>query len=413
MLRLSIREAPQREGEAGALPFPDLEAMLIRLLESGDSGAVDMVDAVLSQALFHRASDLHIEPWADCVAVRLRIDGILHVAARIPQRFHGQMVNRFKVLARILTYQKDLPQDGRIDPETTPCHKAMRVSTFPTVYGEKLVVRLLDADPNLFSLDALGFRPEMVATLRAALARPQGTLLLTGPSSSGKTTTIYALISELLQIRKPAPHVVTIEDPVEYRFGNVSQTEVNPYAGFTFAAALRAVVRQDPEVIMLGEVRDPETAHAAIQAGLTGHMVISTIHSGTAAGVFTRLLDMGIEPYLVASSVTGVLSQRLLRRTCVACGGRGEGCDACKGIGYRGRIAVGELLLVNDPIASLILERSRTNVIHEAAVRAGMMTVADDACERVRAGITTTDEVRRILPVPEQDAAPAMESENA
>jgi len=412
MLRLSIREAPQREGEAGALPFPDLEAMLIRLLESGDSGAVDMVDAVLSQALLHRASDLHVEPWADCVAVRLRIDGILHVAARIPQRFHGQMVNRFKVLARILTYQKDLPQDGRIDPEATPCHKAMRVSTFPTVYGEKLVVRLLDADPNLFSLDALGFRPEMVATLRAALARPQGTLLLTGPSSSGKTTTIYALISELLQIRKPAPHVVTIEDPVEYRFGNVSQTEVNPYAGFTFAAALRAVVRQDPEVIMLGEVRDPETAHAAIQAGLTGHMVISTIHSGTAAGVFTRLLDMGIEPYLVASSVTGVLSQRLLRRTCVACGGRGEGCDACKGIGYRGRIAVGELLLVNDAIASLILERSRTNVIHEAAVWAGMMPVADDACQRVKAGITTTDEVRRILAVPEPNAAPAVESEN-
>jgi type II secretory ATPase GspE/PulE/Tfp pilus assembly ATPase PilB-like protein len=412
MPRLSIREAPQREREAGALPFPDLEAMLIRLLESGDSGAVDMVDALLSQALLHRASDLHIEPWADCVAVRLRIDGILHVAARIPQRFHGQMVNRFKVLARILTYQKDLPQDGRIDPETTPCHKAMRVSTFPTVYGEKLVVRLLDADPNLFSLDALGFRPDMVATLRAALARPQGTLLLTGPSSSGKTTTIYALISELLQIRKPAPHVVTIEDPVEYRFGNVSQTEVNPYAGFTFAAALRAVVRQDPEVIMLGEVRDPETAHAAIQAGLTGHMVISTIHSGTAAGVFTRLLDMGIEPYLVASSVTGVLSQRLLRRTCVECGGRGEGCDTCKGIGYRGRIAVGELLPVNDAIAALILQRSRTNLIHEAAVRAGMMTVAEDAAERVKAGITTMAEVRRILPVPEPNAAPAMESEN-
>jgi type II secretory ATPase GspE/PulE/Tfp pilus assembly ATPase PilB-like protein len=407
-----VRETGRGEPETGALSFPDLEAMLIRLLESGDSGAVDMVDAVLTQALLHRASDLHIEPWADCVAVRLRIDGILHVAARIPQRFHGQMVNRFKVLARILTYQKDLPQDGRIDPETTPCHKAMRVSTFPTVYGEKLVVRLLDADPNLFSLDALGFRPEMVATLRAALARPQGTLLLTGPSSSGKTTTIYALISELLQIRKPAPHVVTIEDPVEYRFGNVSQTEVNPYAGFTFAAALRAVVRQDPEVIMLGEVRDPETAHAAIQAGLTGHMVISTIHSGTAAGVFTRLLDMGIEPYLVASSVTGVLSQRLLRRTCIECGGRAEGCDTCKGIGYRGRIAVGELLLVNDAIAALILQRSRTNLIHEAAVRAGMMTVADDACERVKAGITTMAEVRRILPAPEQNAASAVESEN-
>jgi type II secretory ATPase GspE/PulE/Tfp pilus assembly ATPase PilB-like protein len=401
MARLFVRETGRGEPETGALSFPDLEAMLIRLLESGDSGAVDMVDAALDQALLHRASDLHFEPWADCVAVRFRIDGILHVAARVPQRFHGQIVNRFKVLARILTYQKDLPQDGRIDPESTPCRKAMRVSTFPTVYGEKLAVRVLDTDPNLFSLDALGFRSGTVAALRAILLRPQGTLLLTGPASSGKTTTIYAIINELLQTRQPTPHVVTIEDPVEYRFGNVSQTEVNPYAGFTFAAALRSVVRQDPEVIMLGEIRDPETAHAAIQAGLTGHLVISTIHSGTAAGVFTRLLDMGIEPYLVASSATGVLAQRLLRRTCTACGGGGEGCETCKGIGYRGRIAVGELLLVHDAIASLILERSRTNVIHEAALRAGMMSLVSDAAERVKSGITTAAEVRRVLAMAE------------
>jgi type II secretory ATPase GspE/PulE/Tfp pilus assembly ATPase PilB-like protein len=400
------------------LPFAEIESRLRALLAAGEEGAIDMVDLALSQAALHRASDLHFEPWEDCLALRFRIDGILHTVSHLPQEEHGRIVGRIKVLARIITYQKDMPQDGRIDPEATPCGKAMRVSTFPTVYGEKVVIRLLDADPGLFSLDALGFRSETVAALRSLIAEPQGTLLLTGPASSGKTTTIYVLLKEILDLRAPSAHVVTIEDPVEYRLGHAAQAQINPHAGFTFEAALRSVLRQDPQVIMLGEIRDPETARAAIQAGLTGHLVISTIHSGAAAGVFTRLLDMGIEPYLIASSVTGVLAQRLVRRNCPHCASdyetepalrarfalenahlrRGAGCDACQGIGYLGRVAVGELLSVDDEVANLILARSTTHTIHEAAVCAGMLPLADDAALRAREGITTVEELNRILP---------------
>lgn len=209
---------------------------------------------------------------------------------------------------------------GGIEPDATTYQRGIGVSTFPTVHGEKVVVRLLDTEGSPYTLDMLGLRPLLVGTLRKLLLRPQGTLLLTGPSSSGKTTTIYAILRELLSLREPAPHIATIEDPVEYRLGRVAQTEIKPHAGLTFETALRSLLRRaDPEVIMIGEIRDAETARTAIQAGLTGHLVISTIHSGTAAGVFTRLLDMGIEPFLVASSVTGVLAQRLVRLTCPQC----------------------------------------------------------------------------------------------
>jgi len=415
-------EARLAETGFGTGPFAGLEAELAGLLGGGAEGAIDMVDAALGHAVRLRASDLHLEPWEDCVALRYRIDGILHEAAQLPREHLRQITGRIKVLARMITYEKDVPQDGRIDPERTPCHKAMRVSTFPTVYGEKTVIRVLDADPGLFAVEALGFRPEVVEALRGLIARPQGTLLLTGPASSGKTTTIYALLKEILGARAPSAHVVTIEDPVEYRLGRVSQTEVNPHAGFTFEAALRAVLRQDPEVIVLGEIRDPETAQVAIQAGLTGHLVISTIHSGAAAGVFTRLLDMGVEPFLVASSVTGVLAQRLVRRNCPECTApdtpepelcasyglagdgaafqRGAGCEACQGIGHLGRTAMGELLSVDDTIADLVLSRARTQAIHEAALRDGMVPLAADAVQRVREGVTTLEEVKRVLPPP-------------
>lgn len=412
------------------MPFPDLQTAFARQLASGDNGAVLFVDTCLAQALRHRASDVHIDAWDDAVSIHYRIDGLLHEVARLPREHHTQIAGRIKVLARILTYQKDMPQDGRIEPEATPCGKAVRVSTLPTVSGEKLVLRLLDTSGRLLELDTLGFPRPMTDALRGLALRPQGTLLLTGPASSGKTTTIYALLREILNARAPSVHIVTIEDPVECRLGRVVQTQANTHTGYTFAAALRAVLRQDPEVIMVGEIRDAETARIAIQAGLTGHLVISTIHSGTAAGVFTRLLDMGVEPYLVASSVTGVLAQRLLRRNCPECSTdyipehaqavryglagdedgagtppaalrRGLGCAHCHGIGYSGRMAVGELLQVNEAIAELALNRSRTPLLHEAALQAGMKPMAADAIERVRAGVTTLDEVRRVLPAPE------------
>ena len=425
MPRLTVIESsnPEPPDPRVRLTFAALQDALAGYLEAPvDTSAVDALDLAFMQAALHRASDLHFEPWDDCLALRYRIDGILHDVAYLPKAHQSRIVARLKILARIVTYQRDIPQDGRIEPEATPCGKAMRVSTFPTVNGERILVRILDPTDSPVTLGDLGFDVPLTSALRDLISRPQGTLLLTGPSSSGKTTTIYALLREILHKRSPAPHVVTIEDPVEYRLGRIAQTEVNPHAGLTFEAALRAVLRQDPEVIMLGEIRDPATAHAAIQAGLTGHLVISTIHSGTASGVFTRLIDMGVEPFLVASSVTGVLAQRLVRKVCPHCTEptapderlrtqyglagvegdyrRGGGCDRCEGIGYSGRTAIGELLAVDDVIAELILERTRTITIHEAALASGMTPLAQDGADRVRRGITTLDELHRVLPAP-------------
>ncbi len=418
-LRLLGRKQPAPEpAETGPIPLAELEPALIECLAKGDKGVTELVDLAMRQAVHHRASDIHFEPWPDCMAVRFRIDGILQDVGTLPREHQEKIIARIKVMGRMVAYKKDKPQDGRIDPENSPSRKGMRISTFPTVNGEKAVVRILAGANDMLELDTLGFDKGVVQGLRAAIERSQGTLLLTGPSSSGKTTTIYALLREIIANRKPSPHVVTIEDPVEYRLSKVAQTQVDPHSGFTFDAALRAILRQDPEVIMLGEIRDPETAKIAIQAGLTGHLVISTIHSGTAAGVFTRLLDMGIEPYLVASSVTGVLAQRLLRVNCPHCSVEsapddsiagqfgfdegttiktGQGCEQCQGLGYRGRTAVGELLSVDEELAELALARSRTKVLHEAALCNGMTPLADAAAAKVKQGITSIEELRRVL----------------
>ncbi|HOE65135.1 MAG TPA: ATPase, T2SS/T4P/T4SS family, partial [Candidatus Hydrogenedentes bacterium] len=311
MVTLRILDSDAPDSAPG--PFAAVEARLLRELDTGEAGVANALDALFSAAVRHGVGDIHIEPWADATSVRWRVDGLLHEVARLPRQHHAKIAARTKILAKITVYQRDVPQDGRIDADATPCGQAMRVSLFPTVHGEKIVVRVLGAQGEIPALDALGFDAAIATRLREIVARPQGTLLLTGPSSSGKTTTIYALLQEIARVRGRAAHIVTIEDPVECKLPGVSQTQIAPGSGFTFDAAFRAILRQDPEVIMLGEIRDAETARLAVQAGLTGHLVISTIHSGTAAGVFTRLLDMGIEPFLVASSVTGVLAQRLVR----------------------------------------------------------------------------------------------------
>lgn len=414
-----IEPTTPREAEC-VRPLPQLQGELLRLLGDDDAGPVRAVDAVLREAAAHGASDVHLEPWSDRLALRFRIDGILHDAATLPRAHRDRIVGRIKIMARLVVYQNDLPQDGRIDPADLSDGPGMRVSTFPTVNGEKVVIRLLGASRDPLPLDALGFPESIVGALRGLLDRPQGTLLLTGPSSSGKTTTIYALLRELIVRSGDTPHVVTLEDPVEYRLDGISQTEIRPHAGFTYEAALRAVLRQDPEVIVIGEIRDAETARLAIQAGLTGHRVISTIHSGTAAGVFTRLIDMGVEPFLVASSVAGVLAQRLVRANCLRCAApqvpdakllrrftvaegsasfvRGAGCEACNGIGYRGRTAIGELLRMTEPLAELILARSRTRVLHDAALREGLVALEEDGLRKAREGVTTLEELRRVLP---------------
>ena len=403
-----------------AVPIRAVQDLLISVLGNSQRGATDAVDLMLAQGAYHGASDLHFEPWDDCLSIRLRIDGMLHEVATVPKEYQARFLARVKVLAQMVVYQKDVPQDGRIEGDMTPSGQAMRVSTFPTVNGEKVVIRILGSLYDAFDLDSLGFQPQVVKDLREILSSPQGALLLTGPSSSGKTTSIYSMLQELRSLRESVTHIVSIEDPVECSLDRVAQTQVNPALGFTFSIALRSILRQDPEVIMVGEIRDFETAQIAVQAGLTGHFLISTIHSGNAAGVFTRLLDMGIEPYLVASSITGVLAQRLVRVNCPDCVAqykpdpvllaqfglkskrwkfhRGKGCDECDGIGYRGRMAIGELLVVEKNLQELVLKRPRTVELHEAALANKMQTLAQDGIDKVKDGLTTVEELRRVLP---------------
>jgi type II secretory ATPase GspE/PulE/Tfp pilus assembly ATPase PilB-like protein len=403
------------------IPLKKIQERVVELMERpGENGVAEAVDLIISQGAYHGASDLHLEPWSEAVSLRYRLDGILQQVALLPQEAQGKIIARIKVLADLIVYRKDVPQDGRIDISKTSCGRPMRVSTVPTIKGEKVVIRLLGESTTLYRLDTLGFQPRVVHALREVITRTQGTLLLTGPSSSGKTTTIYALLSEMMHLQRNTINIVTIEDPVEYTLDRISQIQVNPHVEFTFANALRSILRQDPEVIMVGEIRDVETARMAIQAGLTGHFVISTIHSGTAAGVFTRLLDMGIEPFLVASSVSAVLAQRLIRLNCPNCTApakpdpillerfnlpkgkgrffRGKGCDQCQGIGYRGRASIGELLLSSTEFAEHILERSTTAKLHEAAVKHGMESLAEDGLKKARAAITTLQELVRVLP---------------
>jgi len=414
---------PVDHDEVRALPLEKVQIQIMESLDSGsETGVADAVDMAISQGAYHGASDLHFEPWSEQISLRYRIDGILQQVAVVPREFQAKLTARIKVLADLVVYRKDVPQDGRIDSDKTACGRPMRVSTIPTVKGEKLVIRILGESQDLYRLEGLGFTPKVVQTLQEIVTLTQGTLLLTGPSSSGKTTTIYALLRELTLMQKNTINIVTIEDPVEYTMDRISQIQVNAHVDFTFATALRSILRQDPEVIMVGEIRDVETARMAIQAGLTGHFVISTIHSGTAAGVFTRLLDMGIEPFLIASSLSGVLAQRLVRLNCPDCAKpyqpdpitlrrfglegkkqklvRGEGCKACQGIGYRGRASIGEMLNVSTPVAEAILSRPTTSHLEAIAIEHGMETLVDDGLFKVRKGITTLEELVRVAPTP-------------
>lgn len=407
--------------KARAVPLGQVQSILLAALEQTDeSGVADAVDVIISQGAYHGSSDIHLEPWSDHFSLRYRIDGILQQCALIPREFLAKINARIKVLADLVVYRKDVPQDGRIDMEKTSCGRPLRVSTVPTIKGEKTVIRLLGDTLELYTLDTLGFQPAVVGALREIITRSSGMLLLTGPSSSGKTTTIYASLREMMELQRHTTNIVTIEDPVEYTMDRISQIQVNPHVDFTFATALRAILRQDPEIIMVGEIRDLETARMAVRAGLTGHFVISTIHSGTASGVFTRLLDMGIESFLVASAITAVLAQRLVRLNCPDCAEtytpapglrerfmpkktrahffRGAGCEACNGIGYRGRATIGELLTVDQDMAEAILRDLTTSQLEELAVKKGMQTMLQDGLDKACKGITTLDELLRVLP---------------
>ncbi len=415
------RKKKADHGNVRVIPLQRIQAKLLEALEgSEETGVADAVDLLISQGAYHAASDIHLEPWADCLSLRYRLDGILQQIAVIPRDYQPKVTARIKVLADLIVYRKDVPQDGRIDLEKTACGRPMRVATIPTIKGEKVVIRLLGDTQDLYNIETLGFQPAVVDSLRELIIRSQGTLLLTGPSSSGKTTTIYALLREMMQLQKHTTNIVSIEDPVEYSMDRLSQIQVNPHVDFTFANALRSILRQDPEVIMVGEIRDNDTAKMAVQAGLTGHFVISTIHSGTAAGVYIRLLDMGIEPFLVASSISGVLAQRLIRLNCPDCTTpykpspvtlahfsikkkngqyyRGKGCEKCQGIGFRGRASIGEFLLAQQQVSEYVLERPTTAQLHELAVKRGMETLSDDGLKKVQKRITCLEELVRVLP---------------
>ena len=389
------------------------------LLEAGDSGPIiDLVNRVFVDGVRSRASDIHIEPREDRVAVRFRVDGVLHTALERPKSEHLPITSRIKVMSALDIAERRLPQDGALRLRVAGRDIDTRVSTVPTIFGERVVLRLLDKERGLLTLGELGLDEERSRTLEAEAHRASGILLATGPTGSGKTTTLYALLRALPTEER---NVLTIEDPVEYEIRRVSQMQVHPQIGLTFSKGLRSMLRQDPDVMMVGEIRDLETAEIAVRAALTGHLVLSTLHTIDSFRAVTRLLDMGVQPFLLADALNGVLAQRLARVVCRSCAEpyppndlekeilvkegfapeavslvRGRGCEACLGTGYRGRTGVFELLLMTEELRELLV-RERGKGLAEAARKAGTITLRTDAVRKAVHGTTTVQEVLRIL----------------
>lgn len=389
-----------------------LQAEFASLEVKDPNYAVVAVDRLLASARRLDASDVHLLPGPDGLHVRFRLDGVLQPVALLPAGIATNVIARLKVLADLLTYRTDLPQEGRI--RGTGCEGEMRVSTFPAVFGEKVVVRLFPGSQQFQRLDDLGFPPDVLEPLKALLDETSGAILATGPAGSGKTTTIYACLRELAQRAGSARSLASIEDPVEVIVPGVAQSQVNPGGGFDLATGLRFLMRQDPEVIMIGEIRDPATAEAAFGASLTGHLLLSTFHAGSAAEAIGRLSDMGIEPYLLRSGVLAILSQRLVRRLCPCARPSADpadrlglpvehvrvpvGCAACHGTGYRGRFVLVEMLVPGrSDVGRAILSRSDTATIEQLAIEAGMVTRWQRACQAVADGLTSPAEIRRVL----------------
>jgi type II secretory ATPase GspE/PulE/Tfp pilus assembly ATPase PilB-like protein len=378
----------------------NLQSQLDDPTSVGPDRAVRAVDLILAEADRLGVSDVHFEPTARDLEVRFRVDGVLQSAAILPRALAPNVIARLKVMAELLTYRIDIPQEGGIrSTDGAPVER--RVSTFPTVHGEKAVVRVFNPEAGLLELDQLGLAPNVLAALEGLLWGRSGAVLLTGPSGSGKTTTIYACLRRL--VAQGGRHIVTIEDPVERVIEGVSQSQARPRTEFDFARGLRSLLRQDPEVIMVGEIRDRETAAVAIEAALTGHLVFSTLHAGSACGVVGRLLEMGVEPYLLTSGLRGILNQRLLRRLCYACrrqeGGAWQpvGCARCTGTGYRGRFLVAELLTPDGEFRQAILRKEDTDTLEGVARRSGWPTIRESAEAAVVDGRTTAGEVERVF----------------
>jgi general secretion pathway protein E len=380
---------------------------------------IKLINSLLFQAVKDRASDIHIEPFERDLTVRFRIDGILYDIISPPKRFQPVIISRVKIMAGLNIAEKRLPQDGRIRIKLAGKDVDIRVSTVPTAYGERVVMRLLDRSSTILQLNELGLNGHKMELVDSLIHQSHGIVLVTGPTGSGKTTTLYAGLSRINTTDK---NIITIEDPIEYQLHGVGQIQVNPKIELTFASGLRSILRQDPDVIMVGEIRDAETAKIAIQAALTGHLVFSTLHTNDSCGAITRLIDMGIEPFLVASSVIAVMAQRLIRRVCPSCrdayrpsveelrqlgitGDRLEGntvyrpgptCPDCKHTGYRGRLGIHELLVIDDEVRNLTMKASDSASIRRVAAAKGMNSLREDGAEKVLAGMTTVEEVLRV-----------------
>lgn len=381
---------------------------------------IALAECLVQDAVHLNASDLHIEPWENAIAVRARVNGILVEVAHLPLELLDKLSMRFKVMANLVTYQAGLPQDGTAigGPELEGVQ--LRISIFPTTRGEKIVVRIFNPHDRRFDLQSLGFEDSTLHGLLKALRRTSGLVLFTGPTGSGKTSSMYSALCYLTQRDGTSISISTVEDPVEFNLPMVSQTQINPAQEFTYAVALRSIMRQDPQVVMVGEIRDAETAAIAVQAGLTGHLVISTIHSGVSAGAFTRLINMEIEPFMLASSIIGVMGMRLVRRNCPRCSqpvapapsllrlvpeelaatahfAAGSGCEACNNTGYCGRMPVTELLLASEPFREGVLQKLPTSRLEEIAVQQGMRTLWQNGLSRALAGETTLEEIARVI----------------
>ncbi len=383
-----------------------------------------LVKYILLDAVNAGASDVHIEPWESTLAVRIRLNGVLTELVHLPLDLMDKIAGRFKVLANLITYQTGLPQEGHAPADPELGGVELRISIFPTTRGEKIVARIFDPGNRSFDLATLGFEEDILNAFIALICKPNGLILLTGPTGSGKTTAIYSALYMLVQKYGPSISIATVEDPVEFSLPMIAQAQVNPAQDFTYPKALRSLMRQDPQVIMVGEIRDPETANIAVQAGLTGHLVISTIHSGSTAGVFARLMNMEIEPFLLSSSITGVLGVRLIRKNCAYCAQpyepephimksvpladretaqfrRGTGCDQCLNTGYSGRTAINELLKVGQAFRDAVMDKLPTRALQDVAINQGMLTMWQRGLRRALSGETTLEELQRVISVDE------------
>ncbi len=384
---------------------------------ASEAPVIRLVNLVLSRAIEARASDVHIEPFERDLKVRYRVDGILYDQESPPKRLKAAVISRIKIMARLNIAERRIPQDGRIKMKVLGKDVDLRVSTLPTMYGESVVMRILDkSNTQIYDVEKLGFSPRMHDLFEDLIVRPYGIIMVTGPTGSGKTTTLYGALTK---INQPDKKIVTIEDPVEYQIDGINQIHVNPQIGLTFAMGLRSIVRQDPDVIMVGEMRDLETVEIGIRAALTGHLVFSTLHTNDAPGAIARMVDMGAEDYLLASTILGVLAQRLVRIICQECKERqsvedsfleeigippddrtevfeGKGCKECGQTGYQGRLGIFELMLMDEEVRRLILSNSDATQIRKAAIQGGMISMRADGIEKVKQGVTTISEVLRV-----------------